>query len=107
MNIDPFEMMKNLQEAQARMGEMQEKLRQLRATGGAGGDLVTVEMNGLMEVTAVHIDPIAVDPRDVKMLEELMQAAYVAAAAKVREEIGREFGAAGLGGLPGMFGGTG
>ena len=107
MNGNPFDMLKNLQEAQSKMGEMQEKMKTIRATGGAGGDLVTVEMNGLMEVTAVKIDPIAVDPRDVKMLEELVQAAMTAAAARVREEIAREFGAAGLGGLPNLFGGAG
>ena len=63
MATNPFEMLKQLQGLQSRMGEMQEKLKTVRVTGSAGGGMVTVEMNGQMRVEKVTIAPEAVDPR--------------------------------------------
>ena len=103
--MNPFDLMKNMKDLQSRMGEIQGRLKTMRAEGGAGGDLVKVTVDGTMDVVSVSIDPIAVDPRDVKMLEELVQAATNAATAKIREELRREMGEM-AGGLPPGFLGT-
>ena len=99
MAIDLSELFKNLQQVQAQMGDIQQKLLNITASGSAGGDLVEVEMNGNFEVLNVKINPVAVDPRDVPMLEELVQSALVSATMKIREKIKEEMSGT-LGGLP-------
>ena len=98
MDFNPLEFVKNLQEMQSKMGDVQEKLKGISAEGSAGGDLVKISMNGQMEVTGVVIDPIAVDPRDVKMLEELIVAACTSAYANIKEKIREEM--SGMTGIP-------
>jgi DNA-binding YbaB/EbfC family protein len=88
--MNPMDIMKNLQNLQSKMGEAQEKMKTLSAEGASGGDLVKVTIDGTMEVISMHIDPIAVDPRDVKMLEELIGAAFTDAVRKMREILQRE-----------------
>ncbi len=85
-----MDIMKNLQNLQSKMGEAQEKMKTLSAEGASGGDLVKVTIDGTMEVISMHIDPIAVDPRDVKMLEELIGAAFTDAVRKMLEILQRE-----------------
>lgn len=85
-----MDIMKNLQNLQSKMGEAQEKMKTLRADGSSGGDLVKVTVDGTMEVVSLTIDPIAVDPRDVKMLEELVGAAFTDAVRKMRDVLQRE-----------------
>jgi DNA-binding YbaB/EbfC family protein len=85
-----MDFMKNLQDVQSRMGDMQEKLKEISATGSAGGNLVQVEMNGHMEVLSVKLDPLCVDPRDITMLEDLIKSAIVAATANVKDKIKTE-----------------
>ena len=70
--INPFEMMKNLKEVQNSMEKMKEEMKKISVTGSAGGNMVQVTLNGQFEVTAIKIDPIAVDPRDVNMLQDLI-----------------------------------
>jgi DNA-binding YbaB/EbfC family protein len=88
--MNPMDIMKNLQNLQSKMGDAQEKMKTLRADGSSGGDLVKVTVDGTMEVVSMTIDPIAVDPRDVKMLEELVGAAFTDAVRKMREVLQRE-----------------
>ncbi|QEN09066.1 YbaB/EbfC family nucleoid-associated protein [Oceanispirochaeta crateris] len=90
MSFNPMDMMKNLQEMQGKMGEVQEKLKTIEAEGSSGGGLVKVRINGQMEITGLTIDPIAVDPRDVKMLEELIVSSCSAATIKIKEKIREE-----------------
>jgi nucleoid-associated protein EbfC len=98
---NPFDFMRQLQGLQSRMGEMQEKLKTVRVTGSAGGGLVTVDMNGQMQVEAVTIAPEAVDPRDIPMLQDLVQAAVTDAMDRIKEKIRDEVSqASGLLGLP-------
>jgi DNA-binding YbaB/EbfC family protein len=103
---NPFEMIKQLQGLQSRVGEIQEKLKTIRVTGSAGGGLVTVEMNGQMQVEKVIIAPEAVDPRDIPMLQDLVLAAMTDAMERLREKIRDEVSqATGMLGLPpGMLG---
>ena len=54
-SINPLEFVKNLQNIQSKVGEMQEKMKGVTATGSAGGDMVRIEINGQMEVVKVQI----------------------------------------------------
>ena len=105
--MNPIELMKNLQNLQSKMGEAQEKMKTLRAEGSSGGDLVKITVDGTMEAVSVTIDPIAVDPRDVKMLEDLVGAAFTDAVRKMREILQREVSqmTGGLNLPPGFMGG--
>lgn len=98
-----MDLMKNLQEMQSKMGDMQEKLKGVECTGSAGGGLVEITINGQMEVQSVKLDPVCVDPRDIKMLEDLIQSAFVAASTNVKEKIKNEM-AGDLNIPPGMAG---
>ncbi len=90
MDFNPLDFMKNLQDMQSKMGDIQEKLKGITAEGSSGGGLVKIRMNGQMEVIDISIDPIAVDPRDVKMLEELIVSACTSAYGNIKEKIREE-----------------
>lgn len=68
-------MMKQAQKMQQDFLKMQEELEQKEFTAKAGGGVVTATVNGKREVVSVKIDPEAVDPDDVEMLEDLVVAA--------------------------------
>ncbi len=100
-------LMKQAQKLQSDVAKIQEEIAQLQCDGAAGGGLVTVTVNGNFEVTKVKIDKQVVDPNDVGMLEDLVTAAFNAAATKIRETSKAKMQAAmgpmaGMG-LPGMF----
>jgi DNA-binding YbaB/EbfC family protein len=106
MAINPFDLMKQLGSMQERMTEIQEKLKGLQVVGSAGGDMIQVELNGHMEVRDVRISAEAVDPGDISLLEDLVQAATTDALVKIKEKISEELSAL-TGGLPlppGMMG---
>ncbi len=84
------QMMKQAQEMQAKMGELQEQLSRAEMTGSSGGGMVQVTMNGKGELRAVKIDPSLVDPRDVGVLEDLILAAGNDAKAKVEAHVAGE-----------------
>ena len=106
MATNPFEMFKQLQGLQSRMGEIQEKLKDIHVTGSAGGGLVSIEMNGQMQVEKVTLAPEAVDPRDIPMLQDLILAAMTDVMDRLKERIRDEVSqATGMLGLPpGMLG---
>jgi len=106
MAANPFELLKNFQGLQAKMGEMQEKLKAVRVTGSAGGGMVTVELSGDLHVEKVTIAPEAVDPSDIRLLEDLVLAAVSDAHARLKEKLRDEMAqATGIAGLPpGLFG---
>ncbi len=88
--MNPLDMFKNFQNLQSQMNEMQEKVKSIRVTGSSGGGMVNIEMNGQMSVLNVQIDPEVVDPQDIGMLEDLVQAACIDAAAKIKEKLQEE-----------------
>ncbi|MBN2627334.1 MAG: YbaB/EbfC family nucleoid-associated protein [Spirochaetales bacterium] len=88
--MNPLEFVKNLQQMQDQMQGVQDKLKDLKAEGSAGGDLVKVVINGKMEIEDIKIDPVAVDPRDVPMLEELILSAIEGATGAIKEKIQKE-----------------
>ncbi len=103
MNINPFDLMKNAKALQEQVEKMQEDLVSINVTGSSGGGIVRVTVNGHFEMLAIDLDPIAVDPRDIKMLQDLIVAAHTDAMEKAREAIKAKIGnAAAISGLPGM-----
>jgi DNA-binding YbaB/EbfC family protein len=76
---------KQAQEARSRMQGMAEELRNRRATGSAGGGLVEVEVNGLVEVIRCRIDPTLVAQQDRELLEDLVAAAMNQAVVKAKQ----------------------
>ncbi len=87
MNFNPFEILKNAQNIKEQVAKVQDELKDVSATGSSGGSIVKVTMNGQFEITDVQIDPIAVDPRDVKMLQDLIIAAAHDASERIKEVI--------------------
>ena len=79
------QLMKQAQRMQRQMEEAQAQLESQEITGTAGGGVVEVTVSGSKELTAVKIDPEAVDPDDVEMLQDLIMAATNEALRKVDE----------------------
>lgn len=77
--------MKMIQQMQQRLMKAQEELGSETVEGSAGGGAVRVTVNGHMHAQAVKIEPTAVDPSDVEMLEEMVLAAIVDATQKAQE----------------------
>jgi hypothetical protein len=102
-------MKKMLEEAQRMQEKLQRDLAEVRVTASAGGGVVTATVDGQKQLLELKIDPGAVDPDDIDMLQDLVVAAVNEAARRVDEEIqekrgGMMGGMGGLGGLSGMFG---
>ncbi len=81
------QMMKQAQEMQAKMAELQEQLARTEVTGSAGGGMVQVTLNGKGEMRAVTIDPALVDPNVVGVLEDLIVAATNDAKSKAEAKV--------------------
>ena len=69
------QMLKQVQEMQAQMVKAQEQLNHEVVEASAGGGVVTVKVSGALEVKDVVIDPGAVDPEDVELLQDMVIAA--------------------------------
>lgn len=85
--MNPMDMLQNAGKMREEISKMQDEMSRLTVEGSSGGKMVTVTMNGKMEVVSIHIDPICVDARDVKMLEDLIVAACHAATERIKEKI--------------------
>ncbi|MGE3623545.1 MAG: YbaB/EbfC family nucleoid-associated protein [Bdellovibrionales bacterium] len=88
MNIG--QMMKQVQEMQARMGEMQKRLSESEVTGQAGGGMVVATMTGKSELKKIKIDPKLAVPAEIEMLEDLIVAACNDARAKAESHMQSE-----------------
>jgi nucleoid-associated protein EbfC len=103
-NMQQAQAMKQLQRAQAEMARVQEELKSDLVTASAGGGAVKVSVTGDMTVTNVVIDPRAVDPEDITMLQDMVLAAVNEAMRQAQElanqKMSRVMGGMGLpGGL--------
>jgi DNA-binding YbaB/EbfC family protein len=76
-------MMKQAQELQSRMAEMQAEMERARVEGQSGGGLVVLTLNGKGELVGVKIDASLLKPDEVEILEDLIVAAHTDAKAKV------------------------
>ena len=68
-------MIKQAQQLQKNMAKMQEELESATVESSAGGGAVKVVVSGKMKVESLEIDPEAVSPEDVEMLQDLVLAA--------------------------------
>ena len=100
------QLMKQVQQAQAEMMKAQEELQNEVVEASAGGGMVTVKVTGALEVQEIRVDPEAVDPEDVEMLQDMILAAVNEALRSAQELAASRMGAAagGLGGGPGGLG---
>ncbi|MBR9801835.1 MAG: YbaB/EbfC family nucleoid-associated protein [Rubinisphaera brasiliensis] len=78
-------MMKQAQEIQGKMGEMQESLKSVHVEGEAGAGMVKVVVNGQQQVVSCQIEPSVLESGDREMLEELFVSAANQALDKSRE----------------------
>lgn len=97
-------MLKQVQKIQADMAKLQEELQTRTVEATAGGGVVKVVASGKQEIVSVMIDPQAVDPEDVEMLQDLIIAAVNEALRKAQEMVAAEMSRI-TGGLkiPGLF----
>jgi nucleoid-associated protein EbfC len=96
------QMLKQVQKMQAEMVAAQEALKDEVVEASAGGGMVTVKVSGDLEVKSITIDPEAVDPEDVELLQDMVLAA-------VNEGLraAQELASTKLGGITGGLGGPG
>jgi hypothetical protein len=97
------QLMKQAQNLQGRVDEIQEKLAEVRVEGSAGGGMVTVEADGQQRLVACHIDPTVLAGSDCELLEDLVVSAVNQAMDKAKAAAAQEMTGA-LGGLqlPGL-----
>ncbi|HEY5300327.1 MAG TPA: YbaB/EbfC family nucleoid-associated protein [Acetobacteraceae bacterium] len=83
-------LMKQAQEMQGKMEEMQAKLEATETEGVAGAGLVRVTLNGKGALRRVQLDPEVIDPADAEMLQDLIVAAHADAKKKVEARAAEE-----------------
>ena len=98
-------LMKQAQKMQRQMEESQKEQEEKEFTASAGGGVVEATVSGKREITAVKIDPEAVDPEDVEMLQDLIMAAANEALRQMEESSAAAMSkfTGGMGGLGGLF----
>ncbi len=105
MNANPNyqKMMRQVQKMQADMAKVQDGLANETVEASAGGGMVTVQVTGSVELKSIKIDPSAVDPQDVEMLEDMIMAAMNEALRSAQELANKKLGGitAGLN-IPGL-----
>jgi len=100
-------LLKQAQKMQAEMARVQEELKDLTVSSSAGGGMVKVTMTGDYRLTEVTIDPEALDPDDIEMVQDTIVAAVNDAMTQAQELSEQKMGAitGGMGGglgLPGF-----
>ena len=107
MNPQYQKMLRQVQDMQKAMAKAQEELADETVEASAGGGTVTVVVTGALEVREVRIDPDAVDPDDVEMLQDLVTAAtneaLRAAQALAQQKLGGATNGIDLPNIPGLF----
>jgi hypothetical protein len=78
-------LLRQAHEISGRMKEINQELRTRRATGSAGGGMVEVEVNGLLEVLGCHVDKGLVEQGDSEMIEDLVTTAVNQAVSKAKQ----------------------
>jgi len=105
-------LMKQAQQMQDQMMQAQEQLKDETVEASAGGGMVKVKMGGDLTLREIEIDPEAVDPEEVEMLAEMVQAAVNEGLRAAQELASSKMGGitgglGGPGGMPGMPPGLG
>ena len=78
-------LIKQAQQIGGQMGQIAEEMKKRRVTGTAGGGMVEIEVNGLMEALRCRIDPQLFGQNDRELLEDLVVAAVNQAIAKGKQ----------------------
>lgn len=84
------QMMKQAQEMQARMAEMQSRLDGVEMTGAAGGGMVQVTLTGKGDLRKIKIDKSLAAPDEIEVLEDLIVAAFSDAKQRVEAHVAEE-----------------
>ncbi len=90
------------QKLQEQMEKVQQELDEREFEASSGGGMVNVKVNGKKEVLDIQINPEAVDPDDVEMLQDIVLAAVNEALREAADTVEREMGKL-TGGLGGLF----
>lgn len=90
--MDISSLMKQAQDFQQKMGQVQEELAKKTITSEVGGGMVKVTVNGKQELLAIQIEKEVINPDDANMLQDLIVAAVNDAMRKAREMIQAEMG---------------
>ena len=93
------QMMRQAQEMQERLAQMQASMAELEVTGTAGGGMVQVTVTGKTEAKRVKIDPSLLLPGEAQVLEDLLVAAFNDARGKVEAQMAERMSEL-TGGLP-------
>ena len=83
--MNQMQMVKQAQKMQQELLKMQEELDQATYEAAAGGGVVKAAVNGKRQLISLEIDPDAVDPEDVEMLQDMVIAAVNEALRKAEE----------------------
>lgn len=83
-------MLKQAQQMQAKMQEMQAELEAREVQGAAGGGMVTVTLNGKSELKNIRIDPALMKEDEREVLEDLIKAAHADAKQRVEREMAEQ-----------------
>ena len=89
---DFMKMLQQAQELQGRLQQVEQELAKQIVKASSGGGMVTVEANALGVVQSIKIDPAAVVPGDVEMLEDLLLVAVTEAQKKAERAKQDEMG---------------
>ena len=103
--MNMIEVMKQAKQMQGMMKQAKQMLAETKVEATAGGDMVTVVMNGQKRILRMTLDPEVVSQNDVEMLQDLIVAAVNDAQSKVDEAISGKMGGM-MGGMkiPGLTG---
>jgi len=105
------QIMDSAQQMQGRMKDVDARMAEVTVQGQSGGGIVVATATGKGRLKSIKIDPVAVDKRDVEMLEDLIVAAVNDALSRGRDavegELGKVAGGMDLGGLTNLFGAMG
>ena len=88
--MDISSLMKQAQDFQQKMGQVQEELAKKTVTSEVGGGMVKVTVNGKQELLTIQIEKEVIDPEDVDMLQDLIIAAVNDALNKSQEMVAAE-----------------
>ena len=80
-------LMKQAQEMQTKMQEMQDRLADIEITGESGAGMVSVTLNGKSEMRGIKIDPSLFNSEDAEVVEDLIMAAFNDAKGKAEQHM--------------------
>ena len=104
MAMNMQQVMKQARKMQEQMLEAQERMKDIEVSSSAGGGTVKVTATADGKITAITIDPEALDPEDVDFLQDMILAAVNEALSSAQEVANKQLGAITGGmGMPGMF----